>query len=315
MYLVPITHESPFCKNRTALLKALSNGKRLEHVSGTRDHPYIGEDCTYRWFPSPVICYILERFQSLTFIGGLETSASSAVYTALNILLREDVVFGGLLRSDISHDECGCAAQLANKKCTKYRITTSSQLHDSALCNGKALALLNSLHIPHLFIPITAPVGAQVVVAEESREIEDALFRSQTFHRPHPWQPSPVVVSLSAWESESAIEAELMRWLTLAAAAERNIPFLILGPTPSPSAGHLLRSREHGKELVDSVRRVIERQNKENVEFLDLWNLGLRPDVPGDAERRETIALGSDLEMALVQAMMVVNWLAMLETS
>ena len=133
--------QSPFCSTRAALLEALSNGGRHGY-----DEPYIGKSkspptipndsniltiwvaCTSRWFGAAEICLILERFNSLAFIGD---DIARSIYLAFNMLLREDLAYGGLKGSDVLNDQdrktCKCDNQFLDE-CEVFGITSSDSL-------------------------------------------------------------------------------------------------------------------------------------------------------------------------------------------
>ena len=65
---------------------------------------------------------ILERFNALVFIGD---STAQTIYTALNILLREDLALGGLqqwMMNDQDRAACKCDQQFVNGDCLGYSI-------------------------------------------------------------------------------------------------------------------------------------------------------------------------------------------------
>jgi hypothetical protein len=63
---------------------------------------------------------ILERFNSITFIGDYITES---IYAAFNILLREDLALGGLKQWSMSEQDltsCKCSNQFLNKGCLEF---------------------------------------------------------------------------------------------------------------------------------------------------------------------------------------------------
>ncbi|MCJ1315605.1 hypothetical protein MMC15_000925, partial [Xylographa vitiligo] len=74
--------------NRATLLEALSGGGRHGF-----DAPFFPAGCHYRWYTTAESCMILDRFDAVVFIGD---SMLQNVYSAFNMLLRENVALGGL---------------------------------------------------------------------------------------------------------------------------------------------------------------------------------------------------------------------------
>ncbi|RDW62779.1 hypothetical protein BP5796_11081 [Coleophoma crateriformis] len=280
------THNrTPFCDKRAALLTALSSGGRHGF-----DEPFVGQGCTYRWFATHEICMILERFNTLTFLGD---AIAGDVYTALNILLREDLAFGGLQQWSMSErdlDDCACEKQFLNEDCAAYRVRSSSEVTSIREGEGNVNPYFCE-RVPHTYIPVTSVPASAI-----SRD----LFKNQTYFHSNPWQPSPVILSISQLTSSDVDNGlyALDEWLSLATGAERNIPFLILGPPAM---------REESSQAAKRLDTITAVAKDRHLDVLGLWNMTLPANSPDGRQYGE--------RDALVQAVMVVNWLAMLPTS
>ena len=117
-----------FCPNRVKLLDAMSGGGRHGF-----DEPFYPAGCHYRWYSTPEICMILDRFDAVVFIGD---DTLKHIYAALNMLLRENIAMGGLKQWELSEkerSECRCDNQLIKPECSLRIITDSSELmeHDA----------------------------------------------------------------------------------------------------------------------------------------------------------------------------------------
>jgi len=88
----------------------------------------------------------------------------------------------------------------------------------------------------------------------------------------------------------------LDNWAALAAGANRNVPMLYLGP-------HYYGSREAKDYIVETERIAREK----HFEVIRLYNTTIQRGIFGEEQLR--------LDNVLVQAMVIVNWLAMLPTS
>ncbi|KAK0102470.1 hypothetical protein ONS95_006089 [Cadophora gregata] len=286
---------SPFCGKRATLLEAMSGGGRYGF-----DEPFVGKGCTYRWFSTPEICMIVGRFNAITFVGD---DLAQSIYAAFNILLREDLALGGLqqwIMSDEDKTKCRCHNQFLDIKCQRFAINTSEDAKKNEGGDRKGSPYYCN-DTPHAYITVKS-----VPSAPESQ----AAFKDLTYGKSNPWQPSPMIFSFghgSAFDTGIATRS-MDEWVTLATGAERNIPMLFLGapafglgkkPNLAPKNGNLVVWDFH-TEMVPVAR-------EKHFDVLSMYNLTLQASS-ADGEK-----FGE--EVALVQAMMIVNWLSKLETS
>ena len=111
------------CPNRRHLLEALSGGGRHGF-----DAPYSPVGCHFRWYTAAEVCMILERFDGLVFLGD---DMLKAIYAAFNMLLRENIAFGGLKQWDLDEherDNCQCDNQLTRTDCIKNLVMESEDV-------------------------------------------------------------------------------------------------------------------------------------------------------------------------------------------
>lgn len=189
---------------------------------------------------------ILERFDAVVFIGD---DTLKTVYSAFNMLLRENIAMGGLKQWELTEKDraiCRCDNQLVKPECSSYAITESQAVADNDdksghrspyYCDRKWLiahlfqmiTILTSAGTPHMLLSIT-----------DSPAPEDlhAKFSSLLGKDPDSYKPIPVIHSLGLATSLSwpAATASMDEWITLADASGRNVPFLWVGPN---AAGHL----------------------------------------------------------------------------
>lgn len=154
--------------------------------------------------------------------------------------------------------------------------------------------ILMGIETPHAYIPFTNTPAPPIAIS---------TFQSLTYQKPDPWRPSPVIISLGRGFSLDIPHslAAIDEWMSLASGAERNIPVLLLGP---PAYGVAKDGNMAIWKYQDEMRRVA---REKHVDVLGLWNLTVQ------AGSRDGERYGG--KVALVEAMMVVNWLAKLETS
>lgn len=120
------------------------------------------------------------------------------------------------------------------------------------------------------------------------------------------YHPIPIILSLSpSTTSASEARTSLLKFLELADSSGRKTPILWLGPT---AAGHLeIKGRKSNQEIWDFDRAMAEVAQEHDIERLGMWNLTVQ------ASSVDGMRFG--VKVAVVQAMMVVNWLARLEGS
>lgn len=70
------------------MLTAMSSGGRIG-----RDAPYIPRGCDMQWYTTEEVCEILGRFSQVILVGD---SMLRHVIGALNIIIREDLGYGGV---------------------------------------------------------------------------------------------------------------------------------------------------------------------------------------------------------------------------
>jgi len=96
---------------------------------------------------------ILERFNSITFIGDYITES---IYAAFNILLREDLALGGLKEWSMSEEDlasCKCSSQFLNKVCLEYAVKSmyDVKMNQAADQNGSPYFCQSKMDSPLIF--------------------------------------------------------------------------------------------------------------------------------------------------------------------
>jgi hypothetical protein len=259
---------------------------------------------------------ILERFNTIVIIGD---ELAQSVYTAFNILLREDLALGGLqqwIMSDQDRMDCKCDNQFSNPECSGYAIKNRGEVKKNEgadrkgspyFCARKSLfpsyQVFNSrcVGIPHAYIRVESVPASTTL---------QTLFKDLTYSRPNPWQPTPLIFSFShatSFDVETTRRA-MEEWYALATGAERNTPMLFLslpafGINKAPGT-----APKKGNAAVWNYQEQVSRLSKENhFDVLSLYNLTIQASSPDGEHFGEKVAL--------VEAMMVINWLSKLDTS
>ena len=122
---------SLYCPNRAKLLEAMSGGGRHGF-----DMPYFPLGCHFRWYSTPEICMILDRFDSIVFLGD---NTLRHIYSAFNMLLRENIALGGLRQWEMKESEreaCRCDNQLTRPECLSYSVLDSQSVRSNDAASG-----------------------------------------------------------------------------------------------------------------------------------------------------------------------------------
>ncbi|KAL9610653.1 MAG: hypothetical protein Q9167_004662 [Letrouitia subvulpina] len=274
-----------YCKNRARLLEAMNGGGRHGF-----DTPYFPVGCHYRWYSTTEICMILERFDTIVFIGD---DSLRYIYSAFNMLLRENIALGSLKQWEMKESEremCRCENQLIKIDCTKYAVMDSESVKTNDAGSGHSSPYYCD-RTPHIFIPIDA---------SPAKENLHNTF-SSILNRDHDsYKPIPVVHSLSLSTSLSwpMATSSMDEWVTIADITQRNTPFLWVGPN---AAGHLkppnLIMNQGNNALWHYTVEMAKEANSRQLDALGMYNLTLQ------AGSWDGSYYGQ--KVALVQAMMV----------
>lgn len=296
---IPLDDTAPrhtlYCNNRATLLDAMSGGGRHGY-----EKPYFPAGCHYRWYSTPEICMILERFDAIVFIGD---DSLKQIYAAFNMLLRENMATGSLKQWELSEsqrDACKCDGQLTSPECSSHMIMDSRTVREKDDGDSQRSPFYCD-RTPHVFLPIA-----------DSPALEElhASFTSLISGDPDAYKPIPVVHSLSLATSLSWSKAvdSMDEWVTLADASGRNIPILWVGPN---AAGHLKPPgqilTQGNNALWHYTLETMKQANSRQVDALGMYNLTLQANSWDGSNYGQKVGL--------VQAMMVINWLSRVEST
>ncbi|GJP91179.1 hypothetical protein AnigIFM63604_008565 [Aspergillus niger] len=295
---------NPYCQSRDALLNAMSNGGRH------------GFDAAYTSQGKCHIDCFAPRIRHFGFSEGPQRDNScfpdsqtdrplqdalivgSLAPKWFNILLREDLATGSLREWEISkghgHD-CRCESQFTSSLCLPLRITSSDEVYAQEGSSATRRPYTCSSRIPHAFLATSSSPAPRGVIEKFRRMVARGVGRNR---------PVPVILSLSLSTSYSLSTAKssMDEWLTLAQASGRNTPFLWVGPT-APGLQKDSRDNIHASSWQYSQDTAQEARNR-GLDALGMYNATLQADSWDGKHYGEKVAL--------IQAMMVVNWLAAL---
>lgn len=251
--------------------------------------------CHYRWYTVAEICAIFDRFDAIVFVG--DASLQTA-YNGLNILLRQDLAYGSLKTWTMNEEEiagCKCDNQFIKESCTKHFISSSDELlhnHGSKHQNSYVCQ-----QPPHAFLGVDqAPAPASVVSSFKS-----LIPKTPPSH----YKPIAIIHSLTLANDIPLATASLTEFLHLADASGRKTPMIWIGP---PAAGHIeVKGRKGNQEVWHFANEMAKVASQKDVEVLGMWNLTVQ------ANTWDGLRFGE--QVAITQAMMIINWLARLESS
>ncbi|KAL6717547.1 hypothetical protein ACLMJK_005462 [Lecanora helva] len=284
-----------FCRNRAILLEAMSEGGRHGF-----EHPYFPAGCHYRWYSTPEICMILERFDAIVFIGD---DTLKHIYAAFNMLLRKNIATGGLdlvTLADSDRAICRCDNQFMRPECSSH-LVTDSQAAPAEKGTARPPNPYYCDRTRHLFLPIANSPAPEDLHAK---------FTSILARDPDGYKPIPVLHSLSLATSLSTSSAtsSMDEWVSLADDSGKNVPFLWIGPN---AAGHLKPPSQIASEGNNAIwhytRETIKEAKSRELDAIGMYNLTLQ------ANSWDGSHYG--LKVSLVQAMMVINWLSRVDST
>ena len=291
-----------FCATRKALLGSLSDGGRIgfdspyiphgEYQSSNQDSTtdtYI--DCYYRWYTVQEICMLLDRFDGVVFVGD---DSLQTVYNGLNVLLRQDLALGAVKAWEMdqnTRDACRCDRQFNSASCAEHFVKSDQDVKDNTPSIGSPYYCART---PHCMVSVNK--------LETVDQIQKAIPQAPRSN----YRPIPIIHSSSPGNTDiDSASKLLLTTLKIADDSKRKTPMLWLGPT---AAGHLdIKGRKGNQEIWDFDRHMAKVATDNDIEVLNMWNLTVQ------ASSYDGLRFGE--KVAITQAMMVVNWLARLESS
>ncbi|MCJ1308301.1 hypothetical protein MMC25_001954 [Agyrium rufum] len=302
----------------------MSGGGRIGH-----DVPYMPRGCDMRWFSTEEICEILSRFEKVIIIGD---SMMRHVVGSINVMLRQDLGYGAVTDWNFNADErrdCFCNYQFNVKACSVQGIFKTSDVvkndPDSLACSADKVDMIIEQMVRYPIPP------------EELSRLHDIIPSKK------PSQPYAFIFGHGLWNNLDL--AATINWLDqvlegIAQAAPWLQPDSFSSPEPTTTQPQSTHSREmiasHKRSGSGFWPRLILTPNASGKRKPDEWivtqgNKALmvfEEAVKIEAEKRGVEHLGTwnmsiqsnkfdgvhvDLKGNLIKAMMVLNWLNMVE--
>ncbi|KAI1500639.1 hypothetical protein F5X99DRAFT_231020 [Biscogniauxia marginata] len=299
------------CADRRAMLAAMSGGGRVG-----RDAPYLPRGCDMRWFTTEEACEILGRFGQVVLVGD---SMLRHVMGALNVLIREDLGYGGVTDWNFNDEErrnCFCNNQFDVRDCSVQGIFSTADVlkHDP-------MSLVCPRIIPHWSTDLRIEQMVRYPIPkDEQQRLERAIdadpARRKAFVLGHGLWNDLKVEQSTAWTDTvlEAIEARLRLRMRLRSGGStdrdgggsNHLPVLLVTPN---AAGDRKPDEwivsQGNKALVRFERAMAAVAERRRIDHLGTWNMSVQA----------TLYDGVHMDMRgnLLKAMMVLNWLNLLE--
>ncbi|KAL8772063.1 MAG: hypothetical protein Q9209_002729 [Squamulea sp. 1 TL-2023] len=313
---------APLCTDRKSLLTAMSSGGRIGH-----DAPYMPRDCDMRWFSTEEICEILGRFEKVIILGD---SMMRHVIGSLNVLIRKNLGYGAVTDWNFSPEErqdCFCNYQFNVKACSVQGIFKTGDVvkndPESLACPANTIDVIieqmirfpipsDELDRLRGLLPAKKPTRPYAFVfghglwndldLQATLDWLDVLL--DTMVQQAPWLASMNRPSkgLTRSRGKTAIAAKRER----SKQGSGIWPRLFLTPNAAgkEKPDEWLVSQGN-KALMIFEEAVREEVRRKGVEHLGTWNMSIQ------SNKFDGVHL--DLRGNLIKAMMVINWLNMLE--
>ncbi|KAL7621145.1 hypothetical protein AAE478_008461 [Parahypoxylon ruwenzoriense] len=292
------------CPDKNSMLMAMSSGGRIG-----KDAPYLPRGCDMQWFSTWEVCRILGRYSQVILVGD---SMLRHVIGAMNILVREDLGYGGVTDWNFDDEEkrkCFCNNQFDVRDCSVQGIFSTADVvkHDplSLMCPKMFPEWNTDLRIEQM---VRYPVPE-----EERRRLEKAIDSN-------PSQPKAFILGHGLWNNLEVDQA--LNWLDLVLdtidsrtgartrlrgrSPKKTLPVLLMTPN---AAGDKKPDEwivsQGNKALVQFEHAMATQAAQRRVDHLGTWNMSIQA----------TLYDGVHMDMRgnLVKAMMVLNWLNLLD--
>ncbi|KAI1392360.1 uncharacterized protein F4822DRAFT_126619 [Hypoxylon trugodes] len=298
---VPFGH---VCVDKNSMLTAMSTGGRIG-----KDAPYVPRGCDMQWFDTWDVCRILSKYSQVILVGD---SMLRHVIGALNILVREDLGYGGVTDWNFNEQEkrkCFCNNQFDVRDCSVQGIFSTADVieHDplSFICPKVIPEWATELRIEQI---VRYPIPE-----DERRRLEKAID-------PNPSQQKAFILGHGLWNNLEVDQA--VNWLDTVLdtidsktgartrlrgrSPRKNLPILLMTPN---AAGDKKPDEwivsQGNKALVQFEHAMAVQAAKRRVDHLGTWNMSIQATMYDGVHM--------DMRGNLLKAMMVLNWLNLLE--
>ncbi|KAI3326957.1 hypothetical protein HD806DRAFT_378741 [Xylariaceae sp. AK1471] len=294
----------PICPDRVSMLTAMSSGGRIG-----RDAPYIPRGCDLQWFTTEEACEILGRFSQVVLVGD---SMLRHVIGAMNIIVREDLGYGGVTDWNFDGREkqrCFCNDQFDVTECSVQGIFKTEDVikHDSL-----------SLACPRILPGWSTDLRMEQMVRYPIEEAE--LDRLDMAIDTNPKSRRAFILGHGLWNDleidkskawldtvMKVIDSKLRLRMRLRTMREgKKMPVLLV----TPNAAGEKKPDEYlitqgNKALVRFEHTMAREAARQRIDHLGTWNMSIQANLYDGVHM--------DMRGNLLKAMMVLNWLNLME--
>ncbi|KAI0838320.1 hypothetical protein F5Y06DRAFT_287403 [Hypoxylon sp. FL0890] len=292
------------CPEKSSMLTAMSSGGRIG-----RDAPYLPRGCDMQWFNTVEVCEVLGRYSQVIIVGD---SMLRHVIGALNILIRENLGYGGVTDWNFSEDEkrkCFCNNQFDVRDCSIQGIFSTADVveHDP-------LSLMCPKMIPEWNTDLRIEQIVRYPIPEDERQRFEKAIDS------NPSQRKAFILGHGLWSNLEV--GQTLNWLDTVLniiesktgsrmrlrgrSPRRNLPVLLMTPN---AAGDKKPDEwivsQGNKALVQFEHAMAVEAAKRRIDHLGTWNMSIQATMYDGVHM--------DMRGNLLKAMMVLNWLNLLE--
>ncbi|KAL3420478.1 hypothetical protein PVAG01_08977 [Phlyctema vagabunda] len=255
--------------------------------------PYMSRGCDMQWFTSEEICEILSRFDRVILVGD---SMLRHVIGSISILVRKDIGFGAVTDWNFSSEErkhCFCNEQFDVKSCSMQGIYKTS---DVLANDPKSLSCKDTINVM-MEVILRLPIPP------------DEIARLKADILPTSSKPIAFILGHGLWSDLDL--AKTVKWLdTILETIKSELGKSWKGLFLTPNAAGKEKPNEWiltqgNKALMIFEEEIGLRARERGLDHIGTWNMSIQ------ATKYDGVHL--DMRGNLVKAMMVLNWLSMLD--
>ncbi|KAB8356438.1 hypothetical protein FH972_024021 [Carpinus fangiana] len=292
---------TPLCKDRKSLLAAMSGGGRIGW-----DEPYQTRGCDMQWFTNAEVCKILSRFDHVYFLGD---SLMRHTVMAMMVLLRGDLVSGA--RATWRHDDPTLNDCTGHRLFHDKRCIWMSAIGSPAVLTGDPDSIKCPKHTPPALVTWN-PTLAFPLMGDTFDYMPDLSKRMRpdgriAFVLSHGlWNDLDFPMSMSWFEQ---IQDNIARYMPTYASpklSQRLFPRLFISPTAQGELKpDMVVPTQNNLRLIKETSEMRKYVQARGFDHLGLYNLTVQATSPDGTH--------ATMENNLMKAMMVLNWLNMLD--
>ncbi|KAK7754651.1 hypothetical protein SLS62_003435 [Diatrype stigma] len=263
----------PVCPDKSSVLQAMSNGGRVG-----KDAPYVPRGCDMRWHDTEEVCEILNRFSQVVLVG--------------DSMLRH--IIGALAYANVS----ATTNLMSRAAQSKVSIAPVTCLSMTSLASTARMEQIVRYPIPDEEVNRLKEALASYTTRPRAFVLGHGLWNNLDLHQCGAWLDSVIAPIRLSLEHRSGRTRTRTR--------DGQLPILLVTPN---AAGERKPDEwlvtQGNKALVGFERAMAADAANRRIDHLGTWNMSIQATLYDGVHM--------DLRGNLVKAMMVLNWLDLLE--